>query len=134
MKRYLKQVICLLLTAVMLFSALPTQAFAVFEPRVMLPQVELEEEILQNDVFFLGTVSAEVEENGDCAYLLRVGRGCHRSRPGRRGPGGTEQQHVSGRADPYAGLAPHRKKAYPHSRDGHGAPEGGRLLLHGYRI
>lgn len=75
MKRYLKQVICLLLTAVMLFSALPTQAFAVFEPRVMLPQVELEEEILQNDVFFLGTVSAEVEENGDCAYLLRVGRG-----------------------------------------------------------
>jgi len=75
MKRTLNRLLSLILTAALFVSVVPTQAFAVEETEVYLPEIEIGSDILDYDVFYLATAAASVEEGGNHAYLLRVGRG-----------------------------------------------------------
>ena len=75
MKRTLKRLLSFVLVAALFISSIPTQAFAVEETEVYLPEVALGEDILAHDVFYLATTGASIPENGNGVYLLRVGRG-----------------------------------------------------------
>ena len=75
MVQTLKKLLSLVLVAVLFVSVVPTQAFAVEETEVYLPEIEIGNDILDYDVFYLATAAASVEESGNHAYLLRVGRG-----------------------------------------------------------
>ncbi len=70
----MKRIISMLLVLCLLVG-LSTQALAARETEVRLPEVTLEDSILQSDVFYLASTSAEIEEGGHSIYLLRVGRG-----------------------------------------------------------
>ena len=75
MVQTLKKLLSLVLVAALFVSVVPTQAFAVEETEVYLPEIEIGNDILDYDVFYLATAAASVEESGNHAYLLRVGRG-----------------------------------------------------------
>ena len=75
MKRTLNRLLSLILVAALFVSVVPTQAFAVEETEVYLPEIEIGNDILDYDVFYLATASAAIPENGGGVYLLRVGRG-----------------------------------------------------------
>ena len=69
----LKRALCLLLSLVLLAQVAPiSRAQAV---QVPLPEVELTEEILSGDLFYLASTSATLREGANETYLLRVGRG-----------------------------------------------------------
>lgn len=44
-------------------------------PDQYLPEVEIGEDILQNNVFYIPTVSASINENDSAAHLLKIARG-----------------------------------------------------------
>ncbi len=75
MKKTLKRLLSLFLSAVLFTGTVPAQAFSALETDVYLPEVLLDESILQSDVFYLASTSAQIEESGHNVYLLRVGRG-----------------------------------------------------------
>ena len=75
MKRTWKKLLSLVLVAALFISLVPAQAIAVQETEVYLPEIELEDDILNSDVFYLATTRADVNEDGHFVYLLRVGRG-----------------------------------------------------------
>ena len=69
----LRRVLSLLLSLVLLAQAAPImQAQAVELP---LPEVTLPAEVLANDVFYLASTTAALQEGQNTNYLLRVGRG-----------------------------------------------------------
>ena len=67
------------LALLMLIGLLPmsTIADAVKDERqdVFIPEIELGEDVLMHDVFYLTAPAAEIEENANAIYLLRIGRG-----------------------------------------------------------
>ena len=75
MKRTLKKLLSLVLSAALFIGAVPAQAFAAEKTEVYLPETSIGEDILDHDVFYLATQSAAIPENGGGVYLLRVGRG-----------------------------------------------------------
>lgn len=75
MKRTLKKLLSLVLSAALFIGAVPAQAFAAEKTEVYLPEISIGEDILDHDVFYLATQSAAIPENGGGVYLLRVGRG-----------------------------------------------------------
>ena len=75
MKKIWVRGICFFLAFLMLSTAAPFRTMAFDETEFYLPEVQLEQEILLGDMFYLGTVSASIEEGGRGVYLLRVGRG-----------------------------------------------------------
>ena len=75
MAQTLKRLLSLILVTALFVSVVPMQAFAVEEAEVYLPEIEIGNDILDYDVFYLATAAASVEESGNHAYLLRVGRG-----------------------------------------------------------
>ena len=75
MVQTLKKLLSLVLVAALFVSVVPTQAFAVEETEIYLPEIEIGNDILDYDVFYLATAAASVQEGGNHAYLLRVGRG-----------------------------------------------------------
>ena len=75
MKQTLKRLLSTALALTMLIGMVPTQAFAVQETAVYLPEIEIGPDILDHDVFYLATATAEVREDGNFVYLLKVGRG-----------------------------------------------------------
>lgn len=73
MNAKLKRALSLLLSLVLLWQAAPvTQAKAAEVP---LPEVTLPPEVLANDVFYLASTTAALQEGQNTGYLLRVGRG-----------------------------------------------------------
>ena len=75
MKKTLRKLVSLILTAALFIGAVPVQAFAAEETEVYLPEIELGSDILDYDVFYLATAGASIPENGNGVFLLRVGRG-----------------------------------------------------------
>ena len=75
MKHRFSRLLSLVLVAAMFLSAVPVQAFAAEQGEAYLPEVALEEDILNHDVFYLASTSASIAENSRTVYLLRVGRG-----------------------------------------------------------
>ena len=75
MKKVLKRLCSLVVTAAVTASALPLAVFAEPEQVINLPEAELDAEIYENDVFYLGTLSAGLPENGNGVYRLKIGRG-----------------------------------------------------------
>lgn len=73
MNRHLKRGLCLVLTLVLLFQSGPIMQ--VEAQQLALPEVELGEDILNSDVFYLASTAATLEEGANASYLLRVGRG-----------------------------------------------------------
>ena len=73
MNRHLKRGLCLVLTLVLLFQTAPVMQ--VGAQQLTLPEVELGEEILNSDVFYLASTAATLQEGANASYLLRVGRG-----------------------------------------------------------
>ena len=65
----------MILAAAVLMGATPLQAFATETKIGYLPEVELGEDVLENDVFYLGSTTGILEENAHAVYLLKVGRG-----------------------------------------------------------
>ena len=67
------------LALLMLIGLLPmsTIADAVKDERqdVFIPEIELGEDVLMHDVFYLTAPAVEIEENANAIYLLRIGRG-----------------------------------------------------------
>ena len=68
-----KRLLALLLTLTMAVSALPVQAFAAEEPET-LPLGEVDENLLTDGMFYLGSAGAEIPENAGHGYLLKVVR------------------------------------------------------------
>ena len=62
-----------MLTLVLLFQTAPVMQ--VGAQQLTLPEVELGEEILNSDVFYLASTAATLQEGANANYLLRVGRG-----------------------------------------------------------
>ena len=75
MKKMLKKLLSLVLVAALFTGIMPPRVLAVQEKEIYLPETKLGEDILQHDVFYLGTTSASISESGHGVYLLRVGRG-----------------------------------------------------------
>jgi hypothetical protein len=75
MKKMLKKLLSLVLVAALFTGIMPPRVLAVQEKEIYLPETKLGEDILQHDVFYLGTTSANISESGHGVYLLRVGRG-----------------------------------------------------------
>ena len=69
-----KRLLALLLTLMMMVSALPVQAFAAEDP-IALPEAELTEGVAESGHFYLASNAAELREEGGGRYLLRVVRG-----------------------------------------------------------
>ncbi len=72
MNSKLKRTMCLLLSLVLLLQAAPT---ARASTDVRLPEVQMSEDILANNLFYLASTSATLQEGANTRYLLRVGRG-----------------------------------------------------------
>ena len=72
MKSKLKRALCLLLTLVLLMQAAPAVQAST---DVILPEVEIGEDILSNNLFYLASTAATLQEGANYRYLLRVGRG-----------------------------------------------------------
>ena len=68
-----KRLLALLLALVTMVSALPVQAFAAAEPEY-LPLGEVDENLLTDGMFYLGSAGAEIPENAGHGYLLKVVR------------------------------------------------------------
>ena len=68
-----KRVLCLLLTTVLLLQAAPV--LRAEAQRVSLPEVEISEDILANDLFYMASTAATLQEGANTSYLLRIGRG-----------------------------------------------------------
>ncbi|MCR5206481.1 MAG: InlB B-repeat-containing protein [Lachnospiraceae bacterium] len=75
MKKILRRILCFVLVLSMVTGNMPAEAFASTRKKVYLPEIAIGNDILDHDVFYIATASAMVQENGDCAYLLRIGRG-----------------------------------------------------------
>ena len=75
MKQMLRRILCFVLVLSMVSGTVPAEAFASTRKEVYLPEIAIGNDILDYDVFYIATASAMVQENGDCAYLLRIGRG-----------------------------------------------------------
>lgn len=69
----LKRALCLLLSLILLWQVAPVSQVQAAEVR--LPEVEIGEEILANDLFYLPTTAATLREGANETYTLRVGRG-----------------------------------------------------------
>lgn len=74
-KKWIQRLLSLVLVVALFISAVPAQAFAVEKTEIVIPEIEIGSDILDHDVFYLATASASIPENGNGAYLLRVGRG-----------------------------------------------------------
>ena len=70
-----KRIICLLLAAALLICLAPNQIPGVSAEAIPLKEVKLPEDVLANDVFYLASTTAAVQERENGSYLLRVGRG-----------------------------------------------------------
>jgi len=68
-----KRLLALLLALVTMVSVLPVQAFAAAEPEY-LPLGEVDENLLTDGMFYLGSAGAEIPENAGHGYLLKVVR------------------------------------------------------------
>ena len=75
MKVRFNKILSLFLAILLCIGVMPLQAFAEGEMAVLLPETEIEEDILQSDVFYIASPSAQLAEEGGAAYLLRIGRG-----------------------------------------------------------
>ena len=64
MKKIWIKGVSVILTFAMLVTALPVQAMAAEVIEIPLPEVELEEEILSGDMFYLASTAAGIEEGG----------------------------------------------------------------------
>ena len=71
----LKRVLCLLLSLVLLLQAAPATRVQAQTVQVPLPEVQIVEEILANNLFYLASTAATLREGANETYLLRVGRG-----------------------------------------------------------
>ena len=69
----LKRALCLLLSLALTIQLAPVTLAE--EKQTTLPEVALEEAILNTDVFYMATTAATLEEGANTSYLLRVGRG-----------------------------------------------------------
>ncbi len=72
MNSKLKRTLCLLLSLVLLMQAAPAVQAST---DVRLPEVQLSEDILAGNLFYLASTSATLQEGANLRYLLRVGRG-----------------------------------------------------------
>ena len=59
----------------MLICTMPLEVLAQDRGESFLPEAEIGEDILDHDVFYLGSTSANIPENGNSAYLIKLGRG-----------------------------------------------------------
>ena len=75
MNSNLKRALCLLLSLVLLLQAAPVTQVKAQAVQVSLPEVQIGEDILANDLFYLASTSATLREGANETYLLRVGRG-----------------------------------------------------------
>lgn len=71
----LRRALCLLLSLVLLLQAAPVTQVKAQAVQVPLPEVQIGEDILANDLFYLASTSATLREGANETYLLRVGRG-----------------------------------------------------------
>ena len=69
------KVLSVLIAAIMLIGVTPLSALADNREDIFIPEIEIEEDILSHDVFYLTAPAAEIEENANAIYLLRIGRG-----------------------------------------------------------
>lgn len=72
---FLKRSISSVLTVSMLLSMIQVPVSAASNKDVYLPENEMEQDILSNDVFYLATASAQLREGAGERYLLRLARG-----------------------------------------------------------
>ena len=70
-----KRILSLMLAFAICIGMMPASAFAEGGAAVPLPETEIEEDILRSDVFYIASPSAQLAEESNAAYLLRVGRG-----------------------------------------------------------
>ena len=75
MDKVWKRLCSFAVTAAITANALPLAVFAEPEQLVSLPETQLEQEILDSDVFYIASPSAVVQEDGNGVYRLRIGRG-----------------------------------------------------------
>ncbi|MBR4700695.1 MAG: S-layer homology domain-containing protein [Oscillospiraceae bacterium] len=70
-----KRTLCLLLSLILLVQVAPVTQVRAQAVEVHLPEVQISEEILANDLFYLASTIATLREGANETYLLRVGRG-----------------------------------------------------------
>ena len=71
----LKRALCLLLSLILLLQVAPVTQVKAQAVQVPLPEVQMSEEILSNDLFYLASTAATLREGANETYLLRIGRG-----------------------------------------------------------
>ena len=84
MVQTLKKLLSLVLVAALFVSVVPTQAFAVEETKIYLPEIEIGNDILDYDVFYLATAAASVEESDitlTCCASAGAGRRIRNPQP-----------------------------------------------------
>ena len=76
-KRVIRKLVSFALSSALLIEGLPMGVLAEeAAPReVFLKEVEITEDILAGDLFYLGSTKAAIPENGGMTYLLKVARG-----------------------------------------------------------
>lgn len=71
----LKSVLGITLAAAMVLEAMPIDALASERKDVYLEEIEIPEEVLEGDFFYLGNTQISIPENGNASYLFKVARG-----------------------------------------------------------
>ena len=73
LRRGCRKFTAMLLAAAMLVTGVPMTAFAAEEPQY-LPEHEIDPEVISDGQFYLGTAEAELQEDAESDYLLKIGR------------------------------------------------------------
>lgn len=74
MKAYARKFICVLLALTMLMSMTSLSAFAKAEPQ-NLDGASISDEVLNSNVFYIGSTNIKMSERSNTDYLLKIGRG-----------------------------------------------------------
>ncbi|MCR5357560.1 MAG: hypothetical protein K6E63_09200 [Lachnospiraceae bacterium] len=71
----LKSLLSISLALAMIFEAMPVQALAGERQDVYLDEIEIPQDVLDGDFFYLGNTQLSIPESGDGRYLFKVARG-----------------------------------------------------------
>ena len=73
-KKTMRLLSCLL-TFAMLVTLMPAYSVAAAAEPVLLPDIEVEQDVLDGNFFYIGTEASHLYENSQAPYLIKIGRG-----------------------------------------------------------